>query len=1023
MTIASARFRDPPRIPLHGPNRYGPNRYGPNRYGPNRYGPNRCGPNRGRNAVAFSFLLSLWLTTLCGPPANAQSRNPERDASAVEIEYFEKEIRPILAASCYECHSAKTADGPNGGLRLDRQSGWQQGGDGGPAIVPGEPAKSLLIEAIRYESLEMPPDGRLPEATIAKLTEWIKRGASAPVDESEASSPNQTIDWSLAKQFWAFQAPRRHQSLHHSAWCQNQVDGFVEDQLIANQLQAAPETTRRLWLRRVTLDLTGLAPTPAEWQRFTGDRHPLAYERVVDRLLASPRFGEQWGRHWLDVARYADSNGSDFNATFFSAWRYRNYVVQSFNQDLPYDQFVREQIAGDLLPAKNDRQRHNQLVASTFLMLAPKMLSERDKPRLLLDVADEQIDTVGRVFQGLTLGCARCHDHKFDPIATEDYYALLGIFHSTESLHGESQQYVSTWRETELPTSAAHRQRVADYDGKKKELRKSIASIENQIKTGPGDAVRLLELSRGVVIDDLAAKKTGKWASSTLTKGFVGQGYLHDEKKDKGEKSVRFEARVPKSGVYEVRLAYNGGSTRADAAPVTIEHAGGTTNWTWDQRKEPPIAGLFASAGHYTFDEQQPAVVTIHTRGSIGYVIVDAVQFIAEKQKTSDAIADANATESSKATAVIQKKQQQNQLAQLEAQKKALESQLKNLEADRPDPIPKAMAPREAEQIADQAVRIRGVHNRPGENIERGFIQVLSSDVAQSGRENVTQRNSSGRRELADWIASNSNPLTARVLVNRLWMKMLGEGLVRSVDNFGHLGDRPSHPALLDTLTVEFTENGWQIKPILRQIALSSTYRQSSVRTERGMSVDADNRWIWRQNRKALSAEQFRDSLLALAGDLDFRQPDSPVTGLGTLAINNSNQADSGVSTQAAVRSLYLPVVRNDLSPFMVTFDFADPDMVVGKRPSTNVPAQALMLLNSPIIRQAAEKLAKRTWIANAPDQSVEALFRVTYGRSATAEERARIEQFVGPPSQWTATDWADVAHSIIASTEFRWID
>lgn len=966
----------------------------------------------------------VFLISLCAILTSVASAESPQDVAG--IEFFEKSVRPLLAQHCYECHSAKSEDEPGGGLLLDSSNGWIRGGESGPALVAKDVSKSLILQAVRYESLEMPPAGRLPKKSVKILEEWVRRGAPAPVAQTSGAEyqPRQ-IDWNEAKLFWAFQPPQRtapearNSDPHKSAdnWSRQPLDRYIAVSRLQKGLEPAKESDRRVWLRRVTYDLTGLPPTADEWRQFELDNHPLAYERVVDRLLASPHFGELWGRHWLDVARYADSNGSDFNATFYNAWRYRNYVISSFNNDRPFDQFIREQVAGDLLSAETDDQRYDQLVATTFLLAAPKMLSERDKPRLMLDVADEQIDTVGRVFQGLTLGCARCHDHKFDPIGTEDYYAMLGIMHSTESLFGESQQYVSTWRETELPTSAEHREQFVAHQKSLKTIEKQLAATKAKLKELPNSSLKATEISRGILVDESDAELTGNWKTSSSVKDFVGSGYVHDDDKEKGAKSARFRARLPADGEYEVRLSYCGGPSRADKAPVTITHADGEFQWNWDQRRIPDIAGLFTSVGKFKFSANDDAVVTIETQGSKGYVIVDSVQFV--PVASPDAASTDDSTTPQK-EAELEEQRRKAAKEKLTLEQKRLEAELKSLKANSPPPLPKAMAVREAESIADEALRIRGVADRKGRIVPRGYLRILGGDE----RHVVEDRSASGRRELADWIADRNNPLTARVFVNRVWSKLIGEGIVRSVDNFGRLGERPTHPELLDALSIDFMDQEWRIKPLVRRIVLSATYRQSTSYSERGVQLDPDNRYLWRQNRKPLTAEQFRDSLLRVGNRLNTTPGESPVAGLGKLAIDNSSQGESGTDTSGALRSLYLPVVRNDLSPFMVTFDFADPDMVVGKRPATNVPAQALMLLNDPMVREMAERLAELTW-EDSLDRSTQKLFQSTFGRHPTNEEIERIRQFVGDDDELSSikSAWVDVTHSLLASTEYRWLD
>ena len=398
------------------------------------------------------YVRSICVLTLLALPLNVTCEVALADElNAADVAFFETRVRPLLSKHCFECHSIDAGQ-LKGGLSLHNRAGWAAGGESGPAVVPGKPDESLLIEAVRYESYEMPPKGKLADSEISILEEWVRRGAPDPRSGEFKAPATAQIDFEKERQFWAFQPPQEHHppDVRNSVWPADSIDFFTLSKLEAKGLAPAPDADAATWLRRITFDLTGLPPSVEELETFVTDPtsdviNGDARRKVVDQLLASDQFGVHWGRHWLDVARYADSNCGDFNATFYNAWRYRNYVVNSFNDDKPYDQFVREQIAGDLLPAANDDQRTEQLVGSTFLMLGVKMLSERDKNKLTMDVVDEQIDTAGKAFLGMTLGCARCHDHKFDPIPTADYYSLAGIFRSTVTLEGESQQYVSTW--------------------------------------------------------------------------------------------------------------------------------------------------------------------------------------------------------------------------------------------------------------------------------------------------------------------------------------------------------------------------------------------------------------------------------------------------------------------------------------------------------------------------------------------------------------------------------------------------
>ncbi|MEZ6041228.1 MAG: DUF1553 domain-containing protein [Planctomycetaceae bacterium] len=969
------------------------------------------GPDRWRHFALASLSVFVLLT----------GSNHCTMVSADDHAWFETNVRPLLVRHCYECHSTESGSELKGGLALHSRAGWMAGGDSGAAIVPGKPEESLLIQSIRYESYEMPPKGRLPDNEVAIFEEWVRRGAPDPRDEDYKPQSKGEIDFNVAREFWAFQSPTTHHppDVQNSAWPRDAIDFFILSELEQNGLQPANDADPAAWLRRTTFDLTGLPPTVDELDAFLAHGEEAkkvngpARQQVVDRLLASRQFGVHWGRHWLDVARYADSNGGDFNATFYNAWRYRNYVVDAFNSDKPFDQFVREQLAGDLLPANNDQQRAEQLIASSFLMIGVKMLSERDKNKLTMDVVDEQIDTTGKAFLGMTLGCARCHDHKFDPVPTKDYYSLAGIFRSTVTLEGESQQYVSTWVETPLPVSPEEAQRIADHEQHIKEAKTRLANAKKQQQELEKKVALAGSAKGSILIDNDAAKLTGKWPSSSLAPARVGATYLRDDRENKGQKFVVWTPDIRNAGKYEVRVSYPGKGGCDERVPFTVRFSGGERRVLVDQSKPAPIDGLFCSLGTFEFAAGTTGSITLSTEGTTGFVLADAVQFIPQ-----------NLPVASDASMMQQLASLQQELEELKASISMQESALKTAEKEGPKP-PMAMAAREASTIEDCEILVRGELAHPGPKVPRGFMQVVAA-----GPGVVQQSEESGRAELADWIARADNPLTARVIVNRVWQHMLGEGIVRSVDNFGHLGDPPSHQKLLDTLATEFVQNGWSVKQLIRRIALTRTYAMATTYDEPSFQTDPDNRLLWRANRKKLSAESLRDSLLMLSGQLDLTPGESPVADLGALAIDNSKQGGSGRKTDAVKRSLYLPIVRNELPDFLVTFDFADPDMVTGRRPETNVPAQAMYLLNNSVVREHSQKIAAQLMSSvpkdtTAPDQIIcREAFKRILNRQPTETEINNISTYIdGHPDSERNNVWAEVVQTLFASTEFRMLE
>jgi cytochrome c553 len=942
-------------------------------------------------------------------------------ADADKTAFFESRIRPVLVKHCYECHSAKSKK-LTGGLLLDTASGFRKGGDSGVPFVVGKPEESLLMEALRYESLEMPPAGRLPDNVIKDFERWIQMGAPDSRTEVATQRVRQAIDIEAGRKFWAFQPPRRHKrpATKNVDWPQSDIDAFVLAKLEAAGLQPAATAKRRTLVRRLYFDLIGLPPSPEEVDAFLNDPSPNAVESLVDRLLESPQFGVHWGRHWLDIARYADSNGSDFNATFHDAWRYRDYVVAAFNKDKPYDQFVIEQIAGDLLPYDSDAERSEQMIATGFLMVGTKMLSERDKEKLRMDVIDEQIDTIGRALMGLTLGCARCHDHKFDPIPTRDYYALAGIFRSSITLQGESQQYVSTWKPSALPTTPEQRAAVNKFKLAKKELTASIAAAKKELTAANKLAKKLRRGENVVTIDDVAATKIGRWKDSTFTSGYVGKGYIHDEDTKKGEKSVRFPIVVPKDAFYDVRLSYTGGNGRAGNVPVTVVGAQGEQVVTLNQKRKPTIENLYESIGRFEFAVGKVASVTISNRGTSGHVIVDAVQLV-EVDVRGKPVLSGNKVDAEKLTAADRAVKASDEKVE------ELNERLKQLTKNVPPPLPQAFAVMERQEIADCEIRIRGEHKNLGPKVPRGFVQVASSrtQLPISSKE-------SGRRELAAWIASPTHPLTARVMVNRIWYHLLGEGIVPSLDNFGIIGARPSHPELLDHLTIDFIEDDWSIKRAIRRIVLSRVYQMSSHYNRKSAEADPKNRLLWRARRRRLPAEAIRDSMMLIGGRLDLTPGGSPVAGLGTLVTTNNSNGQEFDRRTSERRSLYLPIIRNELPTMLTVFDFANPDLVTGKRPVTNVPAQALLLMNSPFVMDSAEQAAARV-LAAKPESELELVnqaYRRVLCREPTDAESSRAIAFLAAArksitakqseTETVAQALSELIHVLFASSEFR---
>ncbi|WP_372725754.1 DUF1549 domain-containing protein, partial [Novipirellula sp.] len=849
----------------------------------------------GRKTVSAGVMFQLAFFSLA-----AFSQEPG------SVDFFENRIRPVLVKHCYQCHSAKSDD-LGGSLLLDSSGGMTQGGDSGPAIVKGHPQQSLLVSAIRYETSEMPPQGKLPDQVIADFERWISAGAVDPRDQpTRIPTAKPAIDIEAGKQFWAFrpiQAPAIPDAIARPSdagsttslskskpTSSSPIDCFLDSELANASIAANELAAPDIRLRRLCFDLTGLPPNLELQRAWSEDPSPQHWIQIVDQLLSSIEFAEHWARHWMDLARYADSNGADFNATHHDAWRYRDYLVRSFADDRSIDKMIQQQLAGDLLPSSSDSQRFDNLVATTFLMLGTKMLSERDKEKLEMDVVDEQIDTVGRAFLGLTLGCARCHDHKFDPVPMRDYYALAGIFRSTQTLNGESQQYVSTWNKTPLPTSEKHQESLMDHKQQQKSLEDSLKQLDQELS-----ALKERITHRGIVIDDEEGEKSGQWKASTLFHTFVSKGYVHDNNGDKGKLSIQFSVRLPKSGRYEIRLAGSPGSNRASQVPITVKDARGDHDLFINQRTAA-IDEIWNSLGEFHFNTDQDAIVTIRNTNTDGYVIVDAIQFL-QVDATSES-ADKPKTDLGIPQAVEQKSKERDQV----------QTKLAALKKNPPAPLPLAMAPRDrsSDMIADCPIHIRGETANLGEIVPRGFLQVCSG-----GSATIASPQGSGRLELADWLTDPDNPLVARVFVNRVWMHLMGEGIVRTVDNFGVQGERPSHPELLDFLASDFLRSGWQLKPLIRRIVTTQAYQRSCALNPHSCEIDPENRLLWRMHRRRLPAEAIRDTMLVAANQLDRTPRFEPMKGMGVLVSNNNSDSNSEIgSISQSCRTLYMPVVR-----------------------------------------------------------------------------------------------------------------
>jgi hypothetical protein len=923
-----------------------------------------------------------------------------------QLEFFESRIRPVLVQHCYKCHSAEAskADKLKGGLVLDDRDGMRRGGESGPVFVPGDVEESLLLSALRHEDLEMPPKGKLSRAIIADFEKWIGDGAADPRRASNDVAKPNSIDIEAGRKHWAYQPLRVPviPKVKKTSWPNNDIDRFILAGLESARLQPGPDAKKMILVRRLYFDLIGLPPTPEQVTWFIDDKSPLAYENLVDRLLASPRFGERWGRHWLDVSRFAESM-SLRGRLLKHAWRYRDYVIEAFNSDQPFDQFLTQQVAGDLLEASSlDVQRKN-IIATTFLVMGDALLENQNKNQLDMDVVDEQLDVIGKGLLAQTITCARCHDHKFDPIPTSDYYAMAGIL---KNVQGLKHSNVSTTMEIPLPYTEEIK-RALEINNL------SVARLESEIKTlkaklellSPKTFPKIVAASSlpGIVVDDDDILVVGKWTHSVYSKHYIGKRYIHDANKGKGDKTLSFIPKLPGDGEYEVRFAYSHGGGRASNVPVTVFSAADEKTIIVDMRKMPPLEERFISLGTFRFEATEQSLVLISNEGTDGVLTADAVQFLP--------------VDNDGKVITPQKSQPVKKLSSAEQQE--LKKKLAKLTADlsallKRKPVPELVnSAVEKAKPTDLKIHIRGSIDNLGAIAPRGVLQ-----VANYGPAPEMPTSSSGRLELAHWIVDPVNPLTSRVMVNRVWHWLIGAGLVRTVDNFGTRGESPSHPELLDHLAVQFVQQGWSVKKLIRTIVLSRTYRLSSSRGEQ--HKDPENRLLAHMNRRRLDAESLRDTMLSVGGTLKLE--------MGGATFPASLTTDVGFRFQAPRRSVYVPVFRSSLPELFEVFDFANPSMVTGRRDVSTVAPQALFMMNHAFVRTqarlAAERLLSELQLTAA--NRIDHAYLQILGRRPTETEVSLSQQFLKSVTD-TAENrevdaWSQMVQTMFLTIEFRYV-
>lgn len=937
--------------------------------------------------------------------------NSGKAADDESVQFFEKVIRPALIEHCQECHGVDTE--ASGGLLLDSRDGWAAGGDSGVAIVPGDPEASPLLLAISYDDpdLQMPPDGVLSADLIEAFRQWIADGAVDPrqIDSHQAFKKQTGLPVERAEEHWAYRplskTPEDNATLS--------VDHFLDRKLSETGLQAAGEVNEMALARRLYFDLTGLPPSGDDLRAFVEDQASDKVALLTERLLSSPRYGEHFARKWMDVARYAESITLR-GFVLPQAWRYRDYLIEAYNADRPFDQMIMEQLAGDLMPSEDLDEQRNRLIATAFLALGNTNLEQQDKAQLEMDYIDEQLEVIGRAFLGQTIGCARCHDHKFDPIPTADYYALAGIFRSAAAMDHDN---VSKWIEQPLPLEDTQREYFAKLESKRSELAKEIAKLKLAAKADSGENRRVVSVDElpGVVMDSADAKLVGKWTNSQFTKPFIGDGYLHDENQEQGSKTATFEpSDFPSQkfppGEYQVRIAYTAGTNRANNASVRVFSADGEALVKVNQRKRPSEDGLWESLGTFRFEEDGQAYVLVSNESASGHVIVDAVQFLPVE-------GDANRGTLAKPDALAESNDKKAALAEL----KSLEAEKSALDRRINDERPKYLTVVERNSPKDIAIHVRGdVHNL-AEVVPRGFLTAIPSSPIKIASE------SSGRLEFAQWVASPQNALTARVYANRVWTWLMGRGIVADLNNFGTTGSAPSHPELLDWLATELIESGWSTKHLVRLIVDSQAFRRTAdVIDPAAAELDPDNQFFWRGQRRRLNAEALRDAMLSVSQELDLRQ--------GGSLIRSGTKTDYDYDHESTRRSIYHPVFRNSLPELFEAFDFANTSVSVGKRARSTVATQALVLLNHPWVQQRAQQAAQK-YAASVLEQGanwneadlkglVDEVYLDCLGRYPSQDESRVSLEYLQSSSETSSDIKLELwVHSLFASLDFRFLD
>ncbi|MFO0878748.1 MAG: PSD1 and planctomycete cytochrome C domain-containing protein [Gemmataceae bacterium] len=902
-------------------------------------------------------------------------------AEDARLAFFEQKIRPVLVEQCYACHSVKVS---RGGLRLDHRAALLKGGDLGPAVVPGKPEQSLLLRALRYEdeTLRMPPKKKLSSAILADFERWIRDGAIDPRDAAGSVAGGLTSE--AVRKHWAFQTPTRPAvpAVVLTAWTRNPIDRFLLARQESKGLTPSPHADRRTLIRRLSYDLLGLPPSADEVDAFLADTRPDAYERLVERMLASPHYGERWGRHWLDVARFADTKdgvlqfGDDRVRPY--AYTYRDYVIAAWNADLPFDRFVEEQLAADLLPQPGDPSR---LAGLGYLTLG------RQFDNNIHDVIDDRIDTVARGFLGLTVSCARCHDHKYDPVSMKDYYSLYGIFAASEApLELPLLRPASGGASTEVENQiSSKRKEIQEFLSRQHRLlleqsRQRIPDYLVRVATTRPDPLETAIFFLSLAPEDLRPQTVNTWRR------------LIERRAQPLDPVFRpwYEVmRLPEDRI-------------ASSYPALRE--------TW---KKLPVGTGEGQINSLVLQALSHATVT--SRESLARTYGELFRKLYDTSKKAplstpaeqQLLALVTATDS---PAYIPPGRTRDFMSRSE--KDAFGGKMQELDrlaVRSPHAAPRAMALVDIEHPTNPRIFLRGDPSRPGDEVPRQFLQVLSRG------ERKPFSHGSGRLDLARSIVDPNNPLTARVVINRVWMHHFREPLVDSPSDFGLRTVAPLHQDLLDWLAVEFIEGGWSLKRLHRLIVLSATYQQTSADRPDMARLDPDNRLLWRMHRRRLDLESMRDTLLSLSGRLDASLHGRPVDVAGNPLERR--------------RTVYGLVDRQSLPGLFRAFDFASPDQSIERRPQTTVPQQALFGLNSPFVVEQARALADRMSAAKYPSANarIQALYREVLARQPSSHEQQLAREFVSQPRPADAASrldsWQQLAQVLLLTNEVHFVD